>query len=441
MDPRERWQALQAHLSEARRALNINDREAAEREVDAALAIDPEFAAARALKDRIGMREPPAHALPHAPTISTAAAVDSFVVPPATAGAPPRPLVSAEGFARFEERAKRRRIERRTEAARTAIAERRLRDANAAIDEIRQLDPEAPEIAGLIAEAATARRAKRIRSVRRWQVGPYLAAAAAFASILFAASLVEQPHSLLSYPMSIISALVATAEPAPLNATSETPLPEPTGTSGDTVRVYDRAAQPRTPETMTMRPAPPVVSVAESSVSPAATTPTPMPQPASSTVSPAVMPGSTTAVAPPVTQPAPPVVPAAMPPQPVRADAPAEESVVEPRVADDNQVRRALLQYKNAYEALDARSAQAVWPVVNERALARAFDGLESQHLIFDSCQVQVNGDAASAICRGTARYVAKVGSHEPRTEPRVWNFTLRRRGADWKIESARAER
>jgi len=104
-------------------------------------------------------------------------------------------------------------------------------------------------------------------------------------------------------------------------------------------------------------------------------------------------------------------------------------------------VRRALLEYKDAYEALDAQSAQAVWPVVNERALARAFDGLESQRLSFDNCDVQVYGEAATATCRGTARYVAKVGSREPRTEARVWRFTLRKRAADWKIETARVER
>jgi len=115
--------------------------------------------------------------------------------------------------------------------------------------------------------------------------------------------------------------------------------------------------------------------------------------------------------------------------------------VIDARLDDDRQVRKALLQYKSAYEALDARSARAVWPVVNERALARAFDGLESQHLMFDACDIQVNGEAAAATCHGTARYVAKIGSREPRTEPRVWNFTLKKAGPDWKIESARAER
>ena len=89
-------------------------------------------------------------------------------------------------------------------------------------------------------------------------------------------------------------------------------------------------------------------------------------------------------------------------------------TIVESKPPDDTLVRRALQQYKSAYDALDARSAQAVWPVVNERALARAFDGLESQNVTFDACDVHVTGDLARALCRGTTRYVAKVGSREP---------------------------
>ena len=82
-----------------------------------------------------------------------------------------------------------------------------------------------------------------------------------------------------------------------------------------------------------------------------------------------------------------------------------------------------------------------MWPAVNEAALARAFEGLESQALTFDACYVKASGDAATATCQGSARYVPKIGSREPRVEPRVWNFTLRKNGGDWKIDSARAER
>ena len=104
-------------------------------------------------------------------------------------------------------------------------------------------------------------------------------------------------------------------------------------------------------------------------------------------------------------------------------------------------VRQVLQRYRKAYEGLDARSAQAVWPAVNEAALARAFDGLESQSLTFDACDVRLRGEAASATCHGSARYVPKIGSREPRVEPRVWNFTLHKAGADWTIDAARTER
>jgi hypothetical protein len=104
-------------------------------------------------------------------------------------------------------------------------------------------------------------------------------------------------------------------------------------------------------------------------------------------------------------------------------------------VDDRALVGQTLQRYRSAYEGLDAGSAQAVWPAVNQAALARAFDGLQSQTLTFET------GDAATAICRGSARYVPKIGSREPRVEPRLWNFTLHKDAGDWKIDSARAER
>jgi hypothetical protein len=112
-------------------------------------------------------------------------------------------------------------------------------------------------------------------------------------------------------------------------------------------------------------------------------------------------------------------------------------------LADDESalVQKALQRYRLAYEELDAQSAQTVWPAVNQAALARAFDGLDSQTLTFDACDIRVSGDAATATCQGSARYVPKVGSREPRIEPRVWNFTLRKNGGEWKIDNARAER
>jgi hypothetical protein len=108
---------------------------------------------------------------------------------------------------------------------------------------------------------------------------------------------------------------------------------------------------------------------------------------------------------------------------------------------DERLVRGVLQRYREAYADLDARAARAVWPRVDEVALARAFDGLRSQQITFNDCNLELDGEAASAKCRGSMRYVPKIGSADPRIEPRVWNFSLRKQGTDWTIESARAER
>ncbi len=112
-----------------------------------------------------------------------------------------------------------------------------------------------------------------------------------------------------------------------------------------------------------------------------------------------------------------------------------------PRTADDeNGVRETLQRYRAAYEQLNARSAAAVWPAVDERALARAFNGLAAQQLQFDACDLNVRGTAATATCKGTASYTPKVGSGT-QVEPRTWQFTLQKNAGQWAIESARVER
>ena len=75
---------------------------------------------------------------------------------------------------------------------------------------------------------------------------------------------------------------------------------------------------------------------------------------------------------------------------------------------------------------LDAEAARAVWPSVDARALARAFDSLTSQELAFDTA-VRDRGEAATAKCRGSATYTPKIGSREPRLESRQWTFQLRK--------------
>jgi hypothetical protein len=114
----------------------------------------------------------------------------------------------------------------------------------------------------------------------------------------------------------------------------------------------------------------------------------------------------------------------------------------QPQIDDRLLVNQTLQRYRAAYDELDAHSAQAVWPSVNQAALARAFDALESQTLSFDTCEIQLQTrGTATATCRGSARYVPKIGNRDPHTESRVWSFDLLKEGAGWTIDRARVAR
>jgi hypothetical protein len=169
----------------------------------------------------------------------------------------------------------------------------------------------------------------------------------------------------------------------------------------------------------------------------------PPPQPMAASVSPAVSERAT--------PPAPPVLDAAdtepldsrpravaalpltNPPRPERA---AASAMAEDYVA----VRGVLNKYEAAYSRLDAAAAQEVWPAVNRSALARAFDGLSSQRVSLERCQVSVSGITANANCAGFATWAPKIGNGGPRTEARNWSFQLEKAGADWQIVSARVQ-
>lgn len=114
---------------------------------------------------------------------------------------------------------------------------------------------------------------------------------------------------------------------------------------------------------------------------------------------------------------------------------PAMVAVVAPRERDTRAVENVLGQYRAAFNRLDATAALAVWPSVNEKTLARAFDRLADQTVSFDACDIDVTAGLAQAACRGTARYVPKVGSRTPKAEAREWRFSLRKADRGWLID------
>jgi len=383
-------------LTNARAAVEAGERARALAEITAALDIDPDFLAAHSLRDRILATEPasPAQAEPAASSAPHASASP----------------VSTEGYAKFEQRAKRRRVDRRLEAARAAIDGGHLKAAEAALEEVIELDSNLPELPELAQRFDALRR--RATASRR---GPRLAATGVFAVIVLGASWLHESRSLFSRPMIAAAPLVSTRVP-----TATIPL-EVVGVGTTAVLESEPELERKLPA-LVVEPAIPRASVEPVSAAR-------MPEPIE---------------APEVVPPPPAAVPAPRVMQESTVIAPVSAPIPPPAAAladDDLLVKQTLQQYRTAYEGLDAQSAHAVWPAVNQAALARAFDGLESQSLTFDACDVRVRGESAIAICQGSARYVPKIGNRQPRTEPRVWNFSLRKAGADWKIDSARAER
>jgi hypothetical protein len=122
------------------------------------------------------------------------------------------------------------------------------------------------------------------------------------------------------------------------------------------------------------------------------------------------------------------------PPAALVTEAPA---TVRRELAEDQNIQEVLRRYQTAYDHLDAVGAKEIWPTVDVRALARAFDGLRSQDVVFDRCDLSVAGASARAVCSGRATYVRKIGSKDPQTEPRQWVFQLQKTDSSWTISQA----
>ncbi len=103
---------------------------------------------------------------------------------------------------------------------------------------------------------------------------------------------------------------------------------------------------------------------------------------------------------------------------------------VEPRI------RAVLSSYEAGFDTLDATAVHRVWPGVDERSLARAFDGLASQSVSLGDCTIAVRGETATAQCQGSTTWAPKVGGGS-RTEARRWEFALRNGGGSWVIVRA----
>ncbi len=400
MESRDIWKALQAHLVAARARLDAGDRAAALQAVDAALVIDPNFLAAHSMRQQIELDRKTAPHQSRAP------------VQPPKPLAPPQPLaapdedlvVAADTFREAQEPPLREGfIEPFTDV--TPYYNYRVASGKSARGRL---------IAAAVVWAA-------VTLGGYWQLR-----SPGFSGVLFTPR--DRPRTL------------------PLKATPL--LPRSTGLiAGGRANGFDGGADHARAIDTSERLAPRIRSVGEPSARASDA-------PRSSAVEvperrlvPTIAPDSSVRLVAPAPPPTPPVRTESAPPPPgSEPELPVAVPVAVPAAApaspnDEQGVELALQRYRRAYERLDAKSARMVWPSVNESALGRAFDSLQSQTLIFSACEVSFRDAAAVATCEGSTRYTPRFGGREPKVEPRAWTFTLRKRGADWLIDSVKAER
>ena len=394
--------------------------------------------------------------------------------------------VDAQSWLGFEHRIQERRFKALLDAISTAVAARDGIAARIALEEARELRPNAPELQSLSARIAllpTAAAASG-RAEAGWYRG--LSAVALFVvgvgfvigiesyrsnpegatpvAVVASAERTTGEAAPVATPLARPSAPAATSavatatgstddsatadtaaasldarRPVVESKTSEIKREEPVGTAGVSRAIAPGAPTAAVPNRSTFRPAVPEAvegilpagrEVPDDYVAPSPRSEsypgyTEVPA-ASAALAANVMPQPISITAPPAT-----TLPASNTVVPTAA-------AVAPR-SDNTRVAQVLNQYARAYGRLDPGAARAVWPTVDERALARAFASLESQEVSFDNCDIDVKGATASASCRGTASYVGKVGSRQARTEARQWIFELKLHGDDWKIEKAQA--
>jgi len=128
------------------------------------------------------------------------------------------------------------------------------------------------------------------------------------------------------------------------------------------------------------------------------------------------------------------VTPATSPPPAALTPAAEHARARDERVA----IRAALSRYESAYNRLDVDAVRSVWPSLDQRALARAFDNLTSQRVALQDCNVDVSGSTARANCSGNASWIPKVGGGE-RKASRKWTFDLSESNGAWRITHVQA--
>lgn len=296
-------------------------------------------------------------------------------------------------------------------------------DATTPVPVVRCAGPGPEAFAGLVPETPVSARARERRPDRAARSLAAAVAIAALATLVLRGSLVESPLAIAERPLLASSSLagrgfeeLSILRAATANVAAATELAD--------ADVVDRRAALDPPRPQPRGPALKAIAVAEASMAPVPALRPAMPEvtpPAAERAARDAGPGVLIVTTPPAV-PGPPATQAA---------------ALSPPASD--AIDGVLSRYRAAYNRLDSGAARAVWPSVDARALARAFERLESQTIEFDHCAIAVDGGIASATCAGSARYVPRVGRRTAQAESREWRFSLKREGSDWVIDAVDA--
>ena len=253
-------------------------------------------------------------------------------------------------------------------------------------------------------------------------------------------------------PPTVVSTAVAAERPPNVHVAPASPRPLPKTISRSPIRASTPSPRPPASSSLRGAAAPPPTAPLRPTIQRTEEPPRPAPAFSASASSPAV-PTVSSAGPVPALNPVPlTAVSSAAAPSPSPAAVPAPSPATAPAVpsapsaipaggltAETRAVALALNRYQDAFSALDANAAHAVWPSVDVKALAKAFEQLEEQTFDLEGCDITVTGARAEADCAGNARYVRKVGNRTLRVEPRRWHFTLRQANDQWLIDAVNA--
>jgi hypothetical protein len=103
-------------------------------------------------------------------------------------------------------------------------------------------------------------------------------------------------------------------------------------------------------------------------------------------------------------------------------------------VSEEALVRQLLDAYTGAFERRDVRATKALYPTVDGKALARAYEQITSQRLTLESCGITISGSTANARCRGSATFQPRIGTRPVQIASREWTFDFSKQDTSWRI-------